>query len=115
MAIVTRALVRNSDGLVENMILVEEGEDAPSGYSLLDISASGGDTWNGSAVVRPTVEEIVNPYQTRYDAAAVVAASITTRYAAAEDDAARIAILHEAAANDTVRIDILAEMAGLTT
>ena len=115
MAIVTRALVRNSDGLVENMILVEEGEDAPSGYSLLDISASGGDTWNGSAVVRPTVEEIVNPYQTRYDAAAVVAASITTRYAAAEDDAARIAILHEAAANDTVRIDILAEMLGLTT
>ena len=115
MAIVTRALVRNSDGLVENMILVEEGEDAPSGYSLLDISARGGDTWNGSAVVRPTVEEIVNPYQTRYDAAAVVAASITTRYAAAEDDAARIAILHEAAANDTVRIDILAEMSGLTT
>ena len=87
MAIVKRALVRNSDGLVENIILVEESQAADSGYSLLDIAASAGDTWNGSAVVRPTVEEIVNPDQTRYDAAA----------------------------NDAARIAILAEMLGLTT
>tara|TARA_Y100000310_G_scaffold288304_1_gene313825 strand:+ start:881 stop:1090 length:210 start_codon:yes stop_codon:yes gene_type:complete len=63
------------------MIAIEESDSAPSGYSLLDIAASPGDTWNGSAVVRPTVEEIENPYQTRYDAAA--------------NDAARIAILAE--------------------
>jgi len=87
MAIVKRALVRNSDGLVENMILVEEGQAADSGYSLLDIAASAGDTWNGSAVVPQTVEEVVNPFQTRYDAAA----------------------------NDAARIAILAEMSGLTT
>ena len=81
MAIVKRALVKDSDGLVENVILVEESQAADSGYSLLDINANPGDTWNGSAVVRPTVEEIVNPDQTRYDAAA--------------NDAARIAILAE--------------------
>ena len=82
MAIVTRALVRNSDGLVENMILVEEGQAADSGYSLLDIAASAGDTWNGSAVVPQTVVVIAHPLQTRYNAAA--------------NDAARIAILAEA-------------------
>ena len=86
MAIVTRALVRNSDGLVENMILVEEGQAADSGYSLVDISASKGDTWNGSAVVPQTRASTENPDQTRYDAAA----------------------------NDAARIAILAEMAGLT-
>lgn len=89
MATVTRALVRNSDGLVENMILVEESDSAPSGYSFLDISASAGDTWNGSAVVPKASEEVVvvNPFQTRYSAAA----------------------------NDAARIAILAEMLGLTT
>ena len=89
MATVTRALVRNSDGLVENMILVEEGDSAPSGYSFLDISASTGDTWNGSAVVPQAAEEVVvvNPFQARYSAAA----------------------------NDAARIAILAEMLGLTT
>ena len=89
MATVTRALVRNSDGLVENMILVEESDSTPSGYSFLDISASAGDTWNGSAVVPKAAEEVVvvvNPFQTRYSAAA----------------------------NDAARIAILAEMSGLT-
>ena len=87
MAIVKRALVRNSDGLVENVILVEEGQAADSGYSLRDIAASKGDTWNGSAVVPQTRASTVNPFQARYDAAA----------------------------NDAARIAILAEMLGLTT
>ena len=87
MAIVTRALVRDSDGLVENMIVVEESDSAPSGYSFLDISASKGDTWNGSAVVPQTRASTAHPDQTRYSAAA----------------------------NDAARIAILAEMAGLTT
>ena len=86
MAIVKRALVRNSDGLVENINLVEEGQAADSGYSLLDIAASAGDTWNGSAVVPQTRASTAHPDQTRYDAAA----------------------------NDAARIAILAEMSGLT-
>ena len=88
MAIVTRALVRNSDGLIENMIVHDTAGSrvVPPGYSLLDIVASPGDTWNGSAVIKKTVVAVVNPFQTRYDAAA----------------------------NDAARIAILAEMSGLT-
>ena len=88
MAIVTRALVRNSDGLVDNMIAYDTSGSwpTPSGYSLLDIVASPGDTWNGSAVIKKTVVAVVNPFQTRYSAAA----------------------------NDAARIAILAEMSGLT-
>jgi hypothetical protein len=84
MAIVKRALVRNSDGLIENMIKYDtvHGGSAPTGYSLLDIVASPGDTWNGSAVVTKTVVVIAHPLQTRYNAAS--------------NDAARIAILAEA-------------------
>ena len=88
MAIVTRALVRDSDGLIENMIVYDtEGSWSPrSGYSLADIVASPGDSWDGSTVTKRTVEEEEDPYQTRYSA--------TT--------------------NDAERIVILAEMAGLT-
>jgi hypothetical protein len=84
MAIVKRALVRNSDGLIENMIKYDtvNGGSAPTGYSLLDIVASPGDTWNGSAVVPKTVVAVTHPLQTRYNGAA--------------NDAARIAILAEA-------------------
>jgi hypothetical protein len=86
MAIVSRALVRDSDGLIDNMIAYDtEGSwTAPTGYSLVDIVASAGDSWDGSTVTPKTV--IVDPFQTRYSAAA----------------------------NDAERIVILAEMLGLT-
>lgn len=84
MAIVKRAVVRDSDGLVDNMIKYDTAGSwsVPTGYSLVDTEASPGDTWNGSAVVRKTVSVIAHPLQTRYNAAA--------------NDAARIAILAEA-------------------
>ena len=84
MAIVKRAVVRDSDGLVDNVIKYDTAGSwsAPTGYSLLDIVASPGDTWNGSAVVPKTVVTVTHPLQTRYNAAG--------------NDAARIAILAEA-------------------
>ena len=92
MAIVTRALVRDSDGLIENMIVYDtEGSWSPrSGYSLVDIEASIGDSWDGSTVTKRTVEVAVDPFHARYQ----------TRYSASTTDAERIVIL--------------AEMAGLT-
>ena len=84
MAIVKRALVRDSDGLVDNVIKYDTAGSlsAPTGDSLVDAVASPGDTWNGSAVVRKTVAVVAHPLQTRYNGAS--------------NDAARIAILAEA-------------------
>lgn len=52
-----RALVRDDDGLVENVIIIGDDYQAPSGYSLLDIpEASKGDIWNGRSLVKKQSE-----------------------------------------------------------
>jgi hypothetical protein len=50
---VKRALVRDSDGLVENVIVIDdEKEYNPSaGYTLVDIIANPGDMWDGDNVI----------------------------------------------------------------
>ena len=51
-----KALIRDSDHLVMNVILLEEGADwlVPSGHTLQDADNAGpGDTWDGSKYVKP--------------------------------------------------------------
>ena len=62
-----KALIRTSDGLVVNVILIEDGANwpIPTGHELRDAEgASPGDTWNGVKYVKP-VPVVVKPQSGR--------------------------------------------------
>ena len=59
MGVVTKALVRSSDGYVENVVLYDEDGtwEVPVGYELVDAEypAQPGATWDGSQFVAPVI------------------------------------------------------------
>jgi len=57
-----KAVIKQTDGFVENVIEIEEGANwrLPEGYELVDGNdASPGDTWDGSQFIKPILEGIV--------------------------------------------------------
>ena len=59
MVVVTKAMVRSSDGYVENVVLYDEDGtwEVPVGYELIDAEypAQPGATWDGSQFVAPVI------------------------------------------------------------
>ncbi len=49
-----KALIRESDGYVENVIVADDNFPAPEGRILVESDSAGpGDTWDGTDFVRP--------------------------------------------------------------
>jgi len=60
-----KAVVKKSNGLVENVIEIKEGAKwkPPRGCYLIDaVDASPGDTWDGTKFVKPEPEIVPEPF-----------------------------------------------------
>ncbi len=67
-----KALVRTSDGYVENVIERKTGSKwlVPTGYTLIDAAGgSPGDTWDGEKYIRPPEPEPEPDYKEQWKAA----------------------------------------------
>lgn len=60
-----KAVIRQSDGYVANIIVIENGANwqLPEGYYLIDAGdGSPGDTWNGTNFIKPELPIIESPH-----------------------------------------------------